>query len=81
VTGSALQSLQEEQTLQNEKVSSAAAGMNNAKARYQRGLISEAMANEAQRQWLSAQIQQIEMQGQLVSKDIVLNKALGGGKL
>jgi len=55
--------------------------MNNAKARYQRGLISEAMANEAQRQWLSAQIQQIEMQGQLVSKDIVLNKALGGGKL
>ncbi|RJT35114.1 efflux transporter outer membrane subunit [Rahnella woolbedingensis] len=80
-TGSALQSLQEEQLLQNEKVSSAAAGMNNAKARYHRGLISEAMAHEAQRQWLSEQIKQIEMQGQIVSQDIVLNKALGGGKI
>lgn len=81
VTGSALQSLQEEQVLQDEKVSSAAAGMNNAQARFQRGLISEAMADEAQRQWLSAQIKQIEMQGQLVSHDILLNKALGGGKV
>lgn len=80
-TGSALQSLQEEQALQDEKVSSAAAGMSNAKARFQRGLISEAMADEAQRQWLSAQIKQIEMQGQRISKDILLNKALGGGKV
>lgn len=80
-TGSALQSLQEEQVLQNEKVSSAAAGMNNAQARFKRGLISQAMANEAQRQWLSEQIKQIEMQGRLVSQDIVLNKALGGGKV
>lgn len=80
-TGSALQSLQEEQVLQNEKVSSAAAGMNNAQARFKRGLISQAMANEAQRQWLSEQIKQIEMQGRLVSQDIVLNKALGGGKM
>lgn len=80
-TGSALQSLQEEQVLQNEKVSSAAAGMNNAQARFKRGLISEAMANEAQRQWLGEQIKQIEMQGRLVSQDIVLNKALGGGKV
>ncbi|WP_258998717.1 efflux transporter outer membrane subunit [Scandinavium goeteborgense] len=81
VTGSALQSLQEEQALQDEKVSSAAAGMNNAQARFKRGLISEAMANEAQRQWLGEQIKQIEMQGRLVSQDIVLNKALGGGKV
>ncbi|MBU9843568.1 efflux transporter outer membrane subunit [Rahnella ecdela] len=80
-TGSALQSLQEEQVIQNEKVSSAAAGMNNAQARFKRGLISQAMANEAQHEWLNEQIKQIEMQGRLVSQDIVLNKALGGGKI
>lgn len=79
-TGSALQSLQEELALQNEQVSSAAAGMNNANARYQHGIISEAMAEQARRQWLSAQIKQIEIQGRLLSMDIKLNKALGGGK-
>ncbi|WP_234262390.1 efflux transporter outer membrane subunit [Klebsiella aerogenes] len=80
-TGFALQSLQEELAQQNEKVSSAAAGMNNATSRYHRGLISEAQNKEAQRQWLNAQIQQTEIQGQLLSKDILLNKMLGGGLL
>lgn len=79
--GSALQSLQEEKTLQGEKVSAAGFAANNATARYQRGLISQAQASQAQSAWILEQITQVEMQGRLVSHDIVLNKALGGGKV
>lgn len=79
--GSELQSLQEEQQLQSEKVTAAGFSAKSATARFQRGLISEAQASQAQSAWIMQQINQVEMQGRLVSHDIVLNKALGGGKV
>lgn len=80
IEGSALESLEEEKALQQEKVSSVGSSANNATARYQQGLLSQAEAARDQRQWLLAQIKLTEMKGQLVSHDIVLNKVLGGGK-
>ncbi|WP_202301739.1 efflux transporter outer membrane subunit [Dryocola clanedunensis] len=80
VVGSEMQSLNEEAELQQQKITAASFTANNAAARFRRGLISKEAASTAGSQLVAEKIKQLTLNSSIVSSDIVLNKALGGGK-
>lgn len=80
VVGSEMQSLNEEAELQQQKITAASFTANNAAARFKRGLISKEAASTAGSQLVAEKIKQLTLNSSIVSSDIVLNKALGGGK-
>ena len=80
VVGSEMQSLNEESELQQQKITAASFTANNAAARFKRGLISKEAASTAGSQLVAEKIKQLTLNSSIVSSDIVLNKALGGGK-
>lgn len=80
VVGSEIESLHEEAELQEQKISAASFTANNATARYKRGLISRQAATSAGSLLIAERIKQLTLNSSIVSSDILLNKALGGGK-
>ncbi len=79
ITGTRLQALDQEASLQRQKVQAVAFARDSAEARYQRGLASRYLAMEARQPWIAEQIAQLSVDGQKISQDIALAKALGGG--
>lgn len=66
-------------TLQRRKVQAVSFARDSAEARYQRGLGSRYLAMEARQPLIAEQIAQLTVDGQKISQEIALAKALGGG--
>jgi efflux transporter, outer membrane factor (OMF) lipoprotein, NodT family len=78
ISSSQLNDFNQQVTLQQAKVTAATVTTNSVNARYQRGLASYYLAQEARRSAMTQQILLLEMQAQRLSTDITLIKALGG---
>jgi multidrug efflux system outer membrane protein len=79
ITGTRLQALDDEAQLQRRKVQAVSFVRDSAEARYQRGLGSRYLAMEARQPLIAEQIAQLTVDGQKISQEIALAKALGGG--
>jgi len=79
ITGTRLQALDDEAQLQRRKVQSVSFVRDSAEARYQRGLGSRYQAIEAMQPVIAEQIALLTVDGQKISQEIALAKALGGG--
>jgi multidrug efflux system outer membrane protein len=80
-TGSRLQSLDAETALQKQRIESVAFTRDSVEAYYQRGLTSRLAALEARQPVVAEQVALLTLKGQVLSQEIVLTKALGGGYL
>ncbi|HEX3634203.1 MAG TPA: TolC family protein, partial [Paraburkholderia sp.] len=78
-TGSRLQDLDAETQLQARKVQAVAFARDSAEAQYQRGLASRVTAMEARQPLIAEQVALVNLDGQRLSQEIALAKALGGG--
>ncbi|HEY2023734.1 MdtP family multidrug efflux transporter outer membrane subunit [Paraburkholderia sp.] len=78
-TGSRLQDLDTEARLQTKKVQAVAFGRDSAEAHYQRGLANRLTAMEARQPVIAEQVALVNLDGQRLSQEIALTKALGGG--
>jgi multidrug efflux system outer membrane protein len=78
-TASRLQDLDQEAVLQSQKVDAVAVARDSVVAHYGRGLASRSDAEEAKSPVILERIALLEVEGQRMSADIALNKALGGG--
>ncbi|WP_296650960.1 MdtP family multidrug efflux transporter outer membrane subunit [Paraburkholderia sp.] len=78
-TGSRLQALDAQFALQGRRVASIDFASNSAKAHYQRGLSSRLAALEARQPVIAEQVVLLTLHGEMISQDIALTKALGGG--
>ena len=79
IAGSRMQSLNEERALQVEKVEATRFAQASAEAYYKQGLGSRLLATEARLPVLAEQMALLMLDGQRVSQDIALVRALGGG--
>jgi len=78
-TGARLQDLDAEADLQTRKVQAVAFARDSAEAHYRRGLASQLSAMEARDPVIGEQVALLNLDGQRVSQEIALVKALGGG--
>lgn len=78
-TGSRLQDLDAQAQLQTRKVQAVSFARDSADAHYRRGLASELTALEAREPVIAEQVTLLDLNGQRVSQEIALVKALGGG--
>jgi len=78
-TGSRLQVLDAQTQLQKQRIDSVAFVRDSAEAHYQRGLASRLTALEARQPVIAEQVSLLTLNGQMLSQEIVLTKALGGG--
>jgi multidrug efflux system outer membrane protein len=78
-TGNRLQALGAETELQKQRVGSVAFERDSVEASYQRGLTSRLAALEARRPVITEQFALLTLNGQMLSQEITLTKALGGG--
>ncbi|KXU84532.1 transporter [Paraburkholderia monticola] len=78
-TGSRLQDLDEESALQKQRIGMAAFTRDSVEAYYQRGLTSQLAALEARQPVIAEQVALLTLNGQMLSQEIALTKALGGG--
>ena len=78
-TGARLQDLDAEADLQTRKVQAVAFSRDSAEAHYRRGLASQLSAMEARDPVIGEQVALLDIDGQRVSEEIALVKALGGG--
>jgi multidrug efflux system outer membrane protein len=78
-TGSRLQALDEEAELQKKRIESVAFARDSVEAHYQRGLANRVAALEARQPVIAEQVALLRLNGQLISQEIALTKALGGG--
>ena len=78
-TGSRLQALDAETALQKQRIESIAFTRDSAQAYYQRGLTSRLTALEARQPVIAEQAALLKLNGQMLSQEIALTKALGGG--
>ncbi|WP_321932082.1 MdtP family multidrug efflux transporter outer membrane subunit [Paraburkholderia guartelaensis] len=79
VTGSRLQDLNEEATLQAQKIDAVTLTQAGAQARYEKGVASRLTAMDARQTVLLERISMLEVDGQRLNQDIAMSKALGGG--
>ncbi|MGU7775130.1 MdtP family multidrug efflux transporter outer membrane subunit [Burkholderia sp. MR1-5-21] len=79
VTSSRLQDLDEEAGLQAQKIDAVSFAQASAQARYERGVASRLTAMDARQPVLLERISMLEIDGQRLSQDIAMSKALGGG--
>jgi multidrug efflux system outer membrane protein len=79
MTGSRLEDLDAEARLQKQKVEAVTFAKNSAEARYQRGLADRLVAMEARQPVIAEQVALLSIDGQRLSQEIALAKALGGG--
>ncbi|RQR52647.1 multidrug resistance transporter [Burkholderia sp. Bp9125] len=79
VTGSRLQDLDVEAALQARKIDAVSVASESAQARYERGVTSRLIAMDARQAVLLERISMLEIDGQRLSQDIAMSKALGGG--
>ncbi|WP_120296343.1 MdtP family multidrug efflux transporter outer membrane subunit [Paraburkholderia sp. BL23I1N1] len=79
MTGSRLQDLDAEARLQQQKVAAIVFAKDSAEAHYQRGLVSRLAAMEARQPWIAERVGLLDLDGQRISQQIALAKALGGG--
>jgi multidrug efflux system outer membrane protein len=79
VAGSRLQDLDEEAALQAQKIDAVSFAEASAQARYERGVASRVTAMDARQTVLLERISMLEVDGQRLSQDIAMSKALGGG--
>jgi multidrug efflux system outer membrane protein len=78
-TGSRLEDLDTEAQLQTQKVQAVAFTKDSAEAHYRRGLASKLVAQEARQPLIAEQVALLDIDGQRISQEIALVKALGGG--
>jgi multidrug efflux system outer membrane protein len=78
-TGSRLQALDAQSGLQKQRVESVAFTRDSVEAYYQRGLTSRLAALEAREPVIVEQVTLLTLNGQMLSQEIALTKALGGG--
>jgi outer membrane protein, multidrug efflux system len=78
-TASRLQDLNAEAELQTRKVAALTFARDSAEAHYQRGLGSRLTALEAREPVITEQVALLDIDGQRLSQEIALVKALGGG--
>ncbi|SAK51439.1 MdtP family multidrug efflux transporter outer membrane subunit [Caballeronia ptereochthonis] len=78
-TGSRLQALDEETELQKRRIESIAFTRDSVEAHYRRGLTSRLAALEARQPVIAEQVALLTLNGQSISQEIALTKALGGG--
>jgi outer membrane protein, multidrug efflux system len=78
-TGSRLQDVEAELALQQRKVEAVAFVKSREEAHYERGLASRLAAMDAQKPWIAERIALLALNGERVSQQIALAKALGGG--
>jgi len=79
VTGSRLQDLDDEAKLQAQKIDAVSVAQASAQARFERGLASRLTAMDARQTVLLERISMLDVDGQRLSEDIAMSKALGGG--
>ncbi|CAB3807479.1 Cation efflux system protein CusC [Paraburkholderia ultramafica] len=79
VTGSRLQDLDAEATLQAQKIDAVSFAQESADAHYGRGLASRVTAMEAREAVIRERMVLLDINGQELGQDIALSKALGGG--
>ena len=79
VTGSRLQELDDEAKLQAQKIDAVSFAQASAQARFERGVASRLTATDARQAVLLERIALLEVDGQRLSQDIAMSKALGGG--
>ncbi|MEX3936394.1 MdtP family multidrug efflux transporter outer membrane subunit [Paraburkholderia phymatum] len=79
VTGSRLQDLDEEAALQAKKIDAVSFAQASAQARYETGVASRLGVMDARQAVLLERISLLEVDGQRLSQDIAMSKALGGG--
>jgi multidrug efflux system outer membrane protein len=78
-TGTRLQALDAEAGLQRLRIESVTFARDSAQAHYQRGLTSRLAALEARQPVIAERVALLTLDGQLISQEIALTKALGGG--
>jgi multidrug efflux system outer membrane protein len=78
-TGSRLQDLDARTSLQKARIESISFARDSAEAHYQRGLSSRLTAFEARQPVIAEQVALLTLEGQTLSAEIALTKALGGG--
>jgi multidrug efflux system outer membrane protein len=78
-TGSRLQALDAETALQKQRIKSVAFARDSVEAWYQRGLTSRLAALEARQPVIAEEVALLTLDGQVLSQEIALTKALGGG--
>ncbi|REG50680.1 multidrug efflux system outer membrane protein [Paraburkholderia sp. BL6669N2] len=78
-TGSRLQSLDAQKALQKQRIESVTFTRDSVEAYYQRGLTSRLAALEARQPVIAEQVALLTLNGQVLSQEIALTKALGGG--
>jgi multidrug efflux system outer membrane protein len=78
-TGSRLQDLDAEEQLQTQKVQAVMFARDSAEAHYHQGLASRLVAMEARQPAIAEQMALVNVDGQRISQQIALAKALGGG--
>ena len=78
-TGSRLEALDAESQLQKQRIQSVAFVRDSAEAHYERGLASRLTALEARQPVIAEQVALLTLDGQMLSQEIALTKALGGG--
>ncbi|WP_429334562.1 MdtP family multidrug efflux transporter outer membrane subunit [Paraburkholderia sp. 35.1] len=79
MAGSRLQDLDAQAQLQQQKVSAVSFAKESAQAHYRRGLASRLAAMEARQPWIVERVALLNLDGQRISQQIALAKALGGG--
>ncbi|MBB5415240.1 MdtP family multidrug efflux transporter outer membrane subunit [Paraburkholderia atlantica] len=79
LTGTRLQSLDAEAGLQKRRIESVAFARDSAEAHYRRGLASRLTALEARQPVIAERVALLTLDGQMISQEIALTKALGGG--
>jgi len=79
VAGSRLQNLNEEAGLQARKIEAVSFAQSSAQARYITGVASRLAAMDARQAVLLERISMLEIDGQRLTADIAMSKALGGG--
>jgi len=78
-TGSRLQALDAETGLQKQRIESMTYARDSVEASYQRGLTSRLAALEARQPVIAEQVALLTLNGQMLSQEVALTKALGGG--
>ncbi|WP_368616292.1 MdtP family multidrug efflux transporter outer membrane subunit [Paraburkholderia sp. BR10882] len=78
-TGSRLQALDAETELQKQRIESVTFTRDSVEASWQRGLTSQLAALEARQPVIAEQVALLALNGQTLSQEVALTKALGGG--
>ncbi|MEX3939702.1 MdtP family multidrug efflux transporter outer membrane subunit [Paraburkholderia sp. BR10937] len=79
LTGSRLQALDAETDLQKQRIESVTFTRDSVEASWQRGLTSQLAALEARQPVIAEQVALLALNGQVLSQEVALTKALGGG--